>query len=54
MSIDNLDDIPFAFSTLKVVASESVDVSKDLESTESKSVSELFNEKKEEQKKEKK
>jgi hypothetical protein len=38
-----------ANSTLKVVASENVDISRDLESSQTKTISELLNEKKEEE-----
>lgn len=42
-----------ANSTLKVVASEHLDVSRDLESSQTKTISELLNDKKEEENNEK-
>ena len=52
MNIQDLDAISLVPSTLKVVASKSLDVSQDLDSNNEKSIAELMNAKKEEEEEE--
>jgi hypothetical protein len=47
-----LKDHQHAFSTLKVTASDTLDISRDLESSSNKSISELLDEEKKEDNKE--
>lgn len=50
MTFDNMHNIPLVPSTLKVVASECIDVSEDLNSIDSnKSIAELINDEKTEE-----
>lgn len=52
MNLDNTARLPLTSSTLKVVASELLDVTQDLENSNEKSIAELINEEKEENNKE--
>jgi hypothetical protein len=47
---EQIKNIPLVNSTLRVVASENLDILQDFENEQEKSISELMNEKKEEQK----